>query len=95
MALTVMQTFGLMAAAHPVVPLGLLLKWPSAKMVCQCLLRLEEIQAKSGYRFWESHQYLLMGTPQGQVTSYFTLFMNAPLRGWWETSLGRAVGGAS
>lgn len=52
-----------MAAAHPVVPLGLHAQL--AEMVCQALLGSQMEQASSGHHdvcFWGSHQHLMVGT---------------------------------
>jgi len=97
-----MLTLGLMAAAHVVVPLGLLhmrrlQRWFSS-------LRLDSKRHKrrlvtippsveGNLRFWGSPDHLRRGSPLGRVTSYITVFMDAPGTGWGGTCLGRAIGG--
>lgn len=100
--LTVMQTLGHMAAAHPVVPLGLLhmrrlQRWFSSLHLD---LRRQKFRlltvpprVQGNLHYWGSPRHLLTGTPLGRVTSYTSVFTDASLLGWGGTCLGRAVGG--
>ena len=100
--LTIMQTLGLMAAAHFVVPLGLL--------HTRCLqrwfigLHLDPKRDKrrlvttppsveGNLRYWGSPEHMWRGTPLGRVTSYMTVFTDASVTGWGGACLERAIGG--
>ncbi|KAK5902612.1 hypothetical protein CesoFtcFv8_007851 [Champsocephalus esox] len=100
-AFTVMQTLGLMAAAHMMVPLGLihmrrLLRW------FQPALGSQEAQATAGDHTPLSEgqppvlgfpDHLQRGSPLGRVTSYITVFTDASGTGWGGTCQKRAIGG--
>lgn len=101
-ALTVMQALGHMAAAHPVVPLGLLHMRRLQRWFTSLHLDLKRQKfrlltvpstVQGNLRYWGSPQHLLTGTPLGRVTSYTTVFTDASLKGWGGTCLGRAIGG--
>lgn len=101
-ALTVMQALGHMAAAHPVVPLGLLHMRRLQRWFASLHLDLKRQKfrlltvpptVQDNLRYWGSPQHLLAGTPLGRVTSYMSVFTDASLMGWGGTCLGRAIGG--
>lgn len=101
-ALTVMQALGHMAAAHPVVPLGLLHMRRLQRWFASLRLDLKRQKfrlltvpptVQGNLQYWGSPQHLVTGTPLGRVTSYTSVFTDASLMGWGGTCLGRAIGG--
>ena len=101
-ALTVMQALGHMAAANPVVPLGLLHMRRLQRWFTGLHLDLKRQKfrlltvpptVQDNLRYWGSPQHLLTGTPLGRVTSYTAVFTDASLKGWGGTCLGKAIGG--
>ncbi|KAL3054842.1 hypothetical protein OYC64_017719 [Pagothenia borchgrevinki] len=81
-----MQTLGLMAAAHLVVPLGLLTRlqrWFSglrldSKRHKQRLVTIPPPSVEGNLRYWGFPKQLRRGTPLGRVTSYVTVFKMHP-----------------
>lgn len=101
-ALTVMQTLGHMAAAHPVVPLGLLhmrrlQRWFNSLHLDlrRHKFRLLSVPptVQGNLSYWGSPHHLKSGSPMGRVTSHTSVFTDASLTGWGGTCLGQAVGG--
>ena len=90
-ALTVMQTLGLMAAAHVVVPLGLLHMRRLQRWFSSLRLDPKRHKVEGNPRFWGSPDHLRRWSPLGPVTSYITVFTDASGTGWGGTCLGRAI----
>ena len=101
--LSTMRLLGLMAAAHPVVPLGLLFmrsglqRWfPRQRLEPRrhkLRMLLVPRSVSPDLEYWGSLPALLRGGPLGRVTSYVVVFTDASLTGWGGTCLSHSVGG--
>ena len=101
-ALSTMRLLGLMAAAHPVVPLGLLFmcrlqRWFARQRLDPVRHKLRVIllprSVSPDLEYWGNPPALLRGVPLGRVTSYVVVFRDASLTGWGGTCLSHSVGG--
>ena len=89
-ALTVMQEFGLMAAGHPAVPLGLLHMCHLQRWLASLHLDPQRhkhhlvnvpLSVQEDLHYLGSPQHLLADTPLGQMTSCIAVFTDASLTG--------------
>ena len=101
-ALSAMILLGLLAAAHVVVPLGLLhmrhmQRWFSQLRVDPVRHRFRLLSVPLSLRrslaYWRNGRAIEQGVRLGRVTSYVQVFTDASLSGWGGTCQGQAVGG--
>lgn len=88
---------GMMAAAHPVVRLGLLhmrnlQRWVSRHKKMSQLTRLSPA-ARGDVTFWLNAALLREGVPMGQVDRYVEVFTDASLTGWGGILGQHSIGG--
>ena len=100
-ALSTMRLLGLMAAAHPVVPLGLLFmrrlqRWFARQRLDPRRHKLRVLlvprSVSPDLEYWKGPSALLKGVPLGRVASYVVVFTDASLTGWGGTCLSHSVG---
>ena len=101
-ALSVMSLLGLMAAAHVVVPLGLLYMRKLQRWFAQ--LRLDPVRhrrrllviprsVKADLNHWRDPRVLTRGVDMGRVTSLYPVFTDASLTGWGGVCQAGSIGG--
>ena len=96
-----MALLGLLAAAHVVVPLGLLhmrqiQRWFSQLRLDPVRHRFRSLWVPQSLRqnlaYWQDGRAIAQGVHLGRVTSYVQVFTDASLSGWGGTCQGQAVG---
>ena len=101
-ALSVMSLLGLMAAAHVVVPLGLLYMRKLQRWFAQ--LRLDPVRhrrrllviprsVKADLDHWRDPRVMTRGVDMGRVTALYPVFTDASLTGWGGVCRAGSIGG--